>query len=201
MFWRLKPRAQAQRPGLESHQPVTCNRYVSRFQELTGPELPTFVSIKPTYMNVTVVYGTASVTAAVLYPRVNRQPQTVDSNCQPGPRSPPRGRRGPRCPPACVVRARAARPDMLAPLAAHLPEAHLARMTRLVVRLNCWPCPWGHDETRTSPRRWPDHCCLCDVYTSDFRRPAPPYRARAPQACLCWMRGSSFAPVLGPALP
>jgi len=44
-----------------------------------------------------------------------------------------------------VVCACAARPDMLAPLAAHIPEAHLARMARLVVRLNYWPCPWGHD--------------------------------------------------------
>lgn len=66
-----------------------------------------------------------------------------------------------------VLRARAARPDMLAPLAARIPEAHLARMTRLVVRLNCWPCPWGHDETRSSPRRSPDHCCICDTHSSE----------------------------------
>lgn len=66
-----------------------------------------------------------------------------------------------------VVRARAARPLMLAPLAARIPEAHLARMTSLVVRLNCWPCHWGHDETRMRPRRSRDHCCLCSALTSE----------------------------------
>lgn len=65
-----------------------------------------------------------------------------------------------------VVRARAGRPEMLAPLAVHIPEAHLARMTSLVVRLNCWPCPWGHDETRKWPRNSPNHCCLCSTHNS-----------------------------------
>lgn len=66
-----------------------------------------------------------------------------------------------------VVRARAGHPEMLAPLAAHIPETQLARMTGLLVRLNCWPCPWGHDETRTSPRRSPENCCLCAAHSSE----------------------------------
>ena len=66
-----------------------------------------------------------------------------------------------------VLRARAGRPEMLAPLAAHIPEAHLDRMTSLVVRLNCWPCPWGHDEIRVWPRISPNHCCLCSTHTSE----------------------------------
>lgn len=66
-----------------------------------------------------------------------------------------------------VVRARAGRPEMLAPLATGIPEAHQARMTSLLVRLNCWPCPWGHDETRTHPRRSPDNCCVCAAHTSE----------------------------------
>lgn len=65
-----------------------------------------------------------------------------------------------------IVRARAGRPEMLAPLAFRIPEAHLARMTSLVVRLNCWPCPWGHDETRKWPRRSPNHCCTCSTHNS-----------------------------------
>ncbi|KAJ4385549.1 hypothetical protein N0V93_009978 [Gnomoniopsis smithogilvyi] len=66
-----------------------------------------------------------------------------------------------------VVRARAGRPEMLAPLATSIPEAQLARMTSLIVRLNCWPCPWGHDETRSSPRLSPDHCCLCSAHSRE----------------------------------
>lgn len=65
-----------------------------------------------------------------------------------------------------IVRARAGCAEMLAPLAVHIPEAHLARITSLVVRLNCWPCPWGHDETRARPRRAPNRCCLCSENAS-----------------------------------
>lgn len=47
-----------------------------------------------------------------------------------------------------VLRARPSHPEMLTPLAAGLPVAHLARMTRLTIRLNSWLCPLGHDKTQ-----------------------------------------------------
>lgn len=56
-----------------------------------------------------------------------------------------------------VIRASAGHPEILAPLAA------LVRITSL----NYWPCPWGHDEIRKSPRRLSIHCCLCSTHSSE----------------------------------
>lgn len=49
-----------------------------------------------------------------------------------------------------------------------VPTAHLTRMANLVVRLNCWPCPWGHDPTSYSQELGGRHpvpfrCGFCDT--------------------------------------
>jgi len=69
-----------------------------------------------------------------------------------------------------VVRARdlASEPFSDYHILRNVPIAHLARMRRLVVRLNCWPCPWGHDPTSYYNPKWrrtpaPSHCRFCDT--------------------------------------
>jgi len=79
-----------------------------------------------------------------------------------------------------VARGRHGQPDTLTPLLTGIPLVHLARMTRMVIRLNCWPCPWGHDMTgqmgtyvrsnRVSGGIQPSLCTLCGTH----RREADP---------------------------
>lgn len=64
-----------------------------------------------------------------------------------------------------VVRARPRHPEMLAPLLSAIPAAALVRMTRLLVRLNCWPCPEGHDEASLSNDPSRAGCRLCSTDT------------------------------------
>jgi hypothetical protein len=52
----------------------------------------------------------------------------------------------------------------LQPLLTTIPTSHLSRMRRLLIRLNCWPCPDGHDPTSYSSRpdgSAPTRCHLC----------------------------------------
>src|SRR3569833_978233 len=49
-----------------------------------------------------------------------------------------------------AIRARARRPELLDPLL-RMPAAGIAHMTGLLVRLNCWPSPRGHEEVMQSP--------------------------------------------------
>jgi len=51
-----------------------------------------------------------------------------------------------------IARALHGRSDMLPRLLDGIPPAQLARMTRWVVRLNHWPCRWGHDMAVRLPR-------------------------------------------------
>ena len=105
-----------------------------------------------------------------------------------------------------VLRARHDRPDMLAPLLpAGIPAAHLARLARLVVRLNCRPCPYGHDQVQSdlhsaaSSAPPPARCRLCGTDPSN----GDPLLSRSPPASLrmlvaweaaCRRLGSALAP-------
>ncbi|KAK3374689.1 hypothetical protein B0H63DRAFT_255437 [Podospora didyma] len=62
-----------------------------------------------------------------------------------------------------VVRVREGRPEMLAPLLTQIPAPHFARLTHLVIRLNCWPCPFGHDGLLSNMPE--NKCPLCGTDT------------------------------------
>lgn len=63
-----------------------------------------------------------------------------------------------------------------------MPERHLSRMRRLAIRLNCWPCPEGHESIRSA--MGPDGSCfLCN--TSFDTAPAPNLNVLSEWKSLC----------------